>query len=74
MQSESSKCQLDQRLHIGVDVRMDFHHVHSQPLNLGIRGLHHAGHPMLIVSFREFLLAVSSLNDRLGAGQQIEQQ
>ena len=72
MQNESSKRQLDQRLHVGVDVRMDFHHVYSQPLNLGIRGMHHAGHPMLIVSFLAFLLAVSSFNDRLGAEQQAE--
>ena len=74
MQSESSKCQLDQCLHVGVDVRMDFHNVHSQPLNMGIRGLHHAGFPVLHVRCRAFLLLVSSLNDSVGTRQQVEQQ
>ena len=73
MQNESSKRQLDQRLHVGVDVRMDFHHVYSQPLNMGIRRLHHASFSVLHARRRAFLLLVSSLNDSVGAGQPVEQ-
>ena len=53
---------------------MDFHHILSQPLNMGIRGLIHAGFPVLHARRRAFLLLVSSLNDRVGTRQQVEQQ